>query len=153
MANKNFKAGERDLIKSISHKVILPIDYSHEAQYGTEAHKYINVAIDGTKDVDGEPLDVVANYVYSYGKNVTDTVFLLSVKKLKRMSIIMGSMSRLKDYAPERRYWLRTPRADQADTNNQVRTMGSGSGWTVAYGTSTMKYTVRPAFGFRKKQL
>ncbi|QUH25553.1 S-layer homology domain-containing protein [Serpentinicella alkaliphila] len=72
LADGNFTSIERNMIKPSTHKVLLPEEYIDKREGGREGHEY-------NSEVD----DVVQNYENSWYKNITDKVFLLSIKEFK----------------------------------------------------------------------
>jgi hypothetical protein len=72
LADGNFTAIERSLMKPLTHKVLLSTDDFRLRDGGLNFQRW-----------DGDIRRVVSNYDEAYYKNVTDSVFLLSVKQLK----------------------------------------------------------------------
>ncbi len=69
----NFTENERNLIKPVTHKVLLSAIDKDKRDGGSEVHYGYKYPID----------DMIQNYGKAYYKNITDKVFLLSVKELK----------------------------------------------------------------------
>lgn len=72
LADGNFTEEERNIIKPITHKVLLTDIDKEKRDGGIERHGH-------SYDIS----DVVQNYDQAYYKNVTDKVFFLSVKEIK----------------------------------------------------------------------
>ncbi len=72
LASDHFTAAERSYIKPRTHKVLLAEIDSNQADGGNNVHQY-----------DSNITKVVQNYDSAWYENVTDQVFLLSVKDLK----------------------------------------------------------------------
>ncbi len=149
LADGNFTATERSLIKPYTHKVLL---HESDLQFilkdgGTEQHTY-----------NTEVANFVQNYDSAYFKNMTDSVFLLSVKQLKEWVIdnsTLGSTYYLAKPTPEAvaqstytapnftssnncSYWLNTP----STTSYELRAISSGF---VGKQMATGSMCVRPA--------
>ena len=73
LANGNFTPGERHLIKPLTHKVLVDRFYDENKKDGGTEKFQTDYRID----------NAVGNFDRAYYKNVTDGVFLLSIKQLK----------------------------------------------------------------------
>ncbi len=72
LADGNFSAAERNLIKPVSYKVLLATVDAGQKDGGTEVHMANN-----------KLAQILTNYDKAYFKNVTDRVFLLTAQQLK----------------------------------------------------------------------
>lgn len=151
---KDFSSEELELLEKRNYKVLLANPYNIEEikDGGSEPHKY-------NKDIE----DVVQNYDVANYQNVTDTVFLLSVKELKEY--VFDNNIELKS-TPTKvaienstykgdgsfgwlepsnyiSYWTRTP---LVITEDEVRNISKYEGETVSsIYASNGRYGVRPA--------
>ena len=154
LADGNFTAIERSLIKSYTHKVLLSgIDQTMK-DGGTENHSY--VIYDWVFEIALTNYDTTAFY-----KNVTDNVFLLSLKQLKEwvkdrgfdvLAIPTKEAVSQSDFKPSYlndvgywNYYLNTPQADSSSLVRTVRINSNVQNFTSL--TSDCGYCggVRPA--------
>lgn len=127
LADGNFSLTERALIKPYTHKVLLsPLDQSHKAG-GTEGFA-MPYTLSGTTDFQ----NALKNYdTTAFFKNVTDDVFLLSIKQVKEWVIDKKSLL-------GENYQTAKP-TDQAvlnSTYNDVN-LNSDKGWPYRLNTSS----------------
>jgi hypothetical protein len=151
LADGNFTATERSYVKSRTHKVLLAEVDKGQADGGSEAHVW-----------ESNITEVVQNYDSAWYKNLTDDVFLLSVKDLKEY--VYDNRSTLGDdyYIGEPTaqavtnstyksdnlkegnkwyYWLNSPGAEVSGSVRVADSYGDVDG----YGAYTVDCGVRPA--------
>ena len=111
LADGNFTATERGLINPLTHKVLLHDAYESKKDGGTENHSYDR----GMETIE----TIVQNYdTTAYYQNVTDSIFLLSVKQLKEWVFDNSATLGANYHKAQRSYWLNTP---MAGSNSAVR--------------------------------
>ena len=151
LADSNFSSSERGLLKSLTHKVLLhDVDGAKKTGGTTNYQPYhTNIA------------DVVQNYDDVYYKDVTDSVFLLSVKHLKEYVYdnrsVLGNNYHLAKPTPQaatihnvdgtmnRSYWLNTPHEHPDSSVSGTVRFVSLAGAIDNARASTFDYGVRPA--------
>ncbi len=130
LANGNFSETERGLIKPLTHKVVLADIDQAKKDGGTEEHEFSS-----------SMSTIVQNYdTTAYYKNVTDSVFLLSVKQLKEW--VYDNSATLGE-----NYYIAKPTAESV-TQSTFKSSGlnSGTGWTYwlnspnKFGTASVRY-------------
>jgi hypothetical protein len=154
LSNDYFSTVERSLIKLLKHKVMLAKVDASKTEGG-------NANLTYNKNID----EIVQNYnVNARYQNVTDSVFLLSVKQLKEYVRDRGWDIRAKPTAAAIKslwydervskdkdwiYWLNTPVAESASS---VRCVISHATDVGGCGAATNIYGVRPALQLKKTE-
>ena len=94
LADGNFTAAERAMIKPITQKSVIYPDDQAQSDGGTEAYDY------------GGQIDtIVANYANAWYQNVTDSVFLLDPIQINAVYNLFGYFYNFDNV----NYWLRAP--------------------------------------------
>jgi chitodextrinase len=126
LADGNFTVTERNLIKPLAHRVLLAGEDVPKKDGGTQNHAY-------QRDI----TDVVQNYDSAYYKNVTDQVFLLSVKQLKEWVYDRGWSITAKPTA-----------AAVAKSTSKIEYLNNGSDWSYWLNSPIDKnsYSVRSVY-------
>jgi hypothetical protein len=108
LADGNFSSSDRSLIKPLTHKVLLAGTDASKKDDGSENHVWNSTLS-----------TVVQNYdTTAYYQNVTDSIFLLSVKQLKEWVFDNSATLGANYHKAQRSYWLNTP---WAGSNSAVR--------------------------------
>jgi len=147
LADGNFTAAERNAIKPVTHKALLSETDKAKKEGGTELHKYEGYY---TTRYDNFIKEAVQNYDKAYYKNVTDSVFLLSVKEFieyvygKELGYLAVPTGEALENSPElvkasTEHWdtamstdravswmLRTPQASSSDMVRMLEVLGMG---------------------------
>jgi hypothetical protein len=154
MAEGNFSANERSVIKQVTQKSLLNDNDKAMKVGGTAPHAYT------------QPIsDVVENFETAYYHNVTDKMFLLDVKQVNKVwqnrttlgdTYYIGKPTQKavdnSEYKSDNlqtsfywRYWLRSPQCSYSDSPHGVRYVHS-DGDVYFYVANSIYLGVRPAF-------